>query len=196
MATNPYEVEHNVEPSTDRPPRRRVDMSSFESYRNQITSDPSSRIGPTPVDMAGLFQLVQDQIATLASDAPTDANRDFLASLMATLEEDAANPPDRIQGVSQEYLDTLERVSLKRLRSDPECECMICAEKFLDDPHPLVVELPCNSKHIFDLECVGPWLTSKGTCPLCRKNLAEKKTIDIPKDEEEDDDEDIDGLYG
>ncbi|RWA08498.1 hypothetical protein EKO27_g6611 [Xylaria grammica] len=190
MATNPYEVEHNVTPSTERKHRRRVDMSSFEAHLNQITPDPSSRIGPTPVDVAGVFQLVQDQITTLALDAPTDANREFLSSLMESLEQS-----DRITGVSQQYLDSLDRVSRKKLQSDPDGQCMICAEKFLDDPHPLVVELPCHGTHIFDLECVGPWLLSKGTCPACRKDLTEKKTIEIPKDDKEDD-EDIDGLYG
>ncbi|KAI0539096.1 hypothetical protein GGR58DRAFT_500535 [Xylaria digitata] len=192
MATNPYEVEHNVKPSPERKHRRRVDMSSFESHLHQITPDPSSRVGPTPADVMGQIQLVQDQFATLAVDAPTDANRGFLVSLIRTLEQDTANL-DSVKGVSQLYLDNLDRVSHKKLRSDPEGECMICAEKFLDDPHPLVVELPCHGKHIFDLECIGPWLLTKGTCPACRKDLTEKKKIEIPKDEEEEDD---DGLYG
>jgi len=34
-----------------------------------------------------------------------------------------------------------------------------------------VVQLPCDKagRHRFDLECVGPWLRVKGTCPLDRK---------------------------
>ncbi|KAI0908239.1 hypothetical protein F4824DRAFT_500918 [Ustulina deusta] len=195
MATNPYEVEHNVKPSEERKHRRRPDMASFTSYLHEISPDPaSSHPGATRVGAAALFSLLQDQFATLAASAPTEANRDFLLSLEHVLEEDIRNSPDRIQGVSQEYLDTLDRVSRKRLQSDPDGTCMICAEKFLDDPHPLVVELPCHGTHVFDLECVGPWLLSKGTCPACRKDLTKKKTVEIPKDEEED--EDVDGLYG
>ncbi|KAI1173534.1 hypothetical protein F4777DRAFT_557645 [Nemania sp. FL0916] len=181
MATNPYEVEHNIKASsTPRPHRRRPDMSSFTSFRDSLTSDPSSSshaLGPTPVDMAGLYQIVQDQYATLASSAPSDANRDFLSSLIRELEADAGHPPDHIAGVDQAYLDGLDRVSRQRLEAqaaktdDEPASCPICAERFLDDPHPLVVELPCHGAHIFDLECVGPWLQTKGTCPMCRTDL-------------------------
>ncbi|KAI8635593.1 hypothetical protein F5Y19DRAFT_15915 [Xylariaceae sp. FL1651] len=201
MATNPYEVEHNIKPAANQRNRRRPDMSSFTSHLHQLSSDTSStttapsRVGPTPVDMAGLFHLLQDQFATLAADAPTEGNRDYLLSLIRVLEADAESPPDHIQGVDQAYLDNLDRVSRKKLQADAEGACPICAERFLDDPYPLVVELPCHGSHTFDLECVGPWLLSKGTCPMCRMDLTKKKTIDIPKDEE-DEEEDIDGLYG
>ncbi|KAI1122651.1 hypothetical protein F5Y10DRAFT_70900 [Nemania abortiva] len=195
MAANPYEVEHNVKPSATAAHRRRPDMSSFTSHLHQLDTDPrSSHAGPTPVDMAGLFQLVQDQFATLATTAPNEGNFTFLSSLVRELEVDADHPPDHVPGVKQEYLDGLDRVSRKRLQSNPEDACPICAEKFVDDPYPLVVELPCHGSHTFDLECVGPWLLSKGTCPMCRMDLTKKKTVEIPKDDE--DDEDADGLYG
>ncbi|KAI0120468.1 hypothetical protein F4776DRAFT_236001 [Hypoxylon sp. NC0597] len=199
MATNPYEVEHNIEAPEHPPHRRRPDMSSFTSHLRQISSDPPTagshhrqHAGPTPVDVAALFRLLQDQFATLAMDAPTDENRDFLGSLTQVLEEDIDSPPDTITGVSQEYLDCLDRVPRKQFKQDDSCP--ICAERFLDDPYPLVVELSCHGKHRFDLECVGPWLQSKGTCPMCRKSLTEKKKVEIPKDDEEEDD--VDGLYG
>ncbi|KAI1814880.1 hypothetical protein GGS20DRAFT_376047 [Poronia punctata] len=198
MATNPYEVEHGIKSATEPKKRRRVDMATFTSHLHQIQPDPSSRTassraGPTPVDMAGLFQLVQDQFATLATDSPSDTNRDFLTSLLESIQADVESPPDRLEGVDETYLADLDRVPRKKLQDDPEGQCMICAEKFLDDPYPLVVKLPCHGPHIFDLECVGPWLLSKGTCPACRYDLKKKK-VEIPKDEEED--EDVDGLYG
>ncbi|KAI1118276.1 hypothetical protein F5Y14DRAFT_447154 [Nemania sp. NC0429] len=200
MATNPYEVEHGIKPGATIPHRRRPDMSTFTSHLHQLAPDPassssSSRVGATPVDMAGLFQLLQDQFATLAVDARNQENRVFLSSLIETLEADVAHPPDHIAGVDQAYLDSLDRVSRKRLQSNPDGACPICAEKFLDDPYPLVVELPCHGSHTFDLECVGPWLLGKGTCPMCRKDLTKKKVVEISKDEE-DEDEDVDGLYG
>ncbi|KAI0102317.1 hypothetical protein GGR51DRAFT_295132 [Nemania sp. FL0031] len=172
MATNPYEVEHNVKPSPSRQHKRRPDMSSFTSHLHTLETNPgSSHAGPTPVDMAGLFHLVQDQYATLAATAPNEENQRFLSSLAQELEAAADHPPDHIPGVDQAYLDGLDRVPRKKLQSKPEDACPICAEKFVDDPYPLVVELPCHGSHTFDLECVGPWLRSKGTCPMCRKDL-------------------------
>ncbi|KAI1472884.1 uncharacterized protein F4812DRAFT_31000 [Daldinia caldariorum] len=201
MASNPYEVEHNIKPS-DRPPhRRRPDMSSFTSHLHQISPDPATanqrshreHTGPTPVDTAALFHLLRDQFETLSADAPTEENRDFLGSLISALEIDIRSPPESIPGVSQEYLDTLDRVPRKSLKKDDSCP--ICAEHFLDDPYPLVVELPCHGSHRFDLECVGPWLQSKGTCPMCRADLNKKKVIEIPQDDDKDED-DVNGLYG
>ncbi|KAI8960436.1 hypothetical protein F5Y11DRAFT_266502 [Daldinia sp. FL1419] len=200
MASNPYEVEHNVQESDRRPHRRRPDMSSFTSHLHQISPDPTTNnergrrehLGPTPVDAAALFHLLRDQFATLSVDAPTENNRNLLTSLMAALEEDIRSPPESIPGVNQEYLDTLDRVPKKTLKKDDNCP--ICAEAFLDDPYPLVVELPCHGNHKFDLECVGPWLLSKGTCPMCRMDLNKKKAVEIPKDDEEYDE--VDGLYG
>ncbi|KAI1387499.1 uncharacterized protein F4822DRAFT_430245 [Hypoxylon trugodes] len=197
MASNPYEVEHNIKKPAHPPHKRRPDMSSFTSHLHQISQDNSTNsrreqhLGPTPVDAAGLFRLVQDQFATLAVDAPTPENQAFLESLMRVLESDIGAPPDSIPGVTQEYLDGLDRVPRKQLKKDESCP--ICAEHFVDDPYPLVVELPCHGSHRFDLECVGPWLLSKGSCPMCRKDLTKKKAVEIPKDEEEDD---FDGLYG
>ncbi|KAK3941645.1 hypothetical protein QBC46DRAFT_382188 [Diplogelasinospora grovesii] len=208
MATQ-YEVEHNITTPSNAPRRRRqVDMSTFNSHLHQITPDSSStgtstsastttqhhnhnpHAVPNPVDVAALFRLLQDQMGTLATTAPTPENRDFLRELVEALEEDVAHPPVQIPGVSQEFIDSLERVPRKALKPDETCP--ICAEKFLDDPYPLVVQLPCHQSHRFDLECVGPWLRSKGTCPLCRKDLAKKKEEVVEHDEEN---EDPDGLY-
>ncbi|KAI1416519.1 hypothetical protein F5Y13DRAFT_118374 [Hypoxylon sp. FL1857] len=200
MAANLYDVEHNIKAPARAPHKRRPDMSSFDSHLHQISLNHSTdrphhqrHTGPTPVDMAAMFRLVQDQFATLAMDAPSPENRALLESLIGSLAADIESPPDTIPGVSQQYLDSLDRVPRKQFKQDDSCP--ICAERFVDDPYPLVVELPCHGQHRFDLECVGPWLQSKGTCPMCRKDLTEKKVVEVPKDEEEEED-DVDGLYG
>ncbi|KAK3381340.1 hypothetical protein B0H63DRAFT_200811 [Podospora didyma] len=205
MATQ-YEIEHNIKPSTssgDSRRRRQVDMATFDAHLHQILPTPASATGapseqhnnphavPNPVDVAALFRLLQDQMGTLATTAPTPENREFLRELVESLELDVAHPPTAIAGVSQEYLDSLDRVDRKTLK--PADTCPICAEKYLDDQYCLVVELPCHHSHRFDLECVGPWLRSKGTCPLCRKELNKKK--EVVKDEEDEENDDPDGLY-
>lgn len=193
------QVEHGIKPTTTPHRRRQIDMSTFTSHLHTLNPDTTTpsqhnpHAVPSPVDHAALLRLVQDQLSTLASSAPSDSNRDFLASLFEVLESDIAAPPEQIQGVSQSYLDGLERVPKKKLGKDETCP--ICAERYLDDQYALVVELPCHHSHRYDLECVGPWLLSKGTCPLCRKDLAKKRETVVQKTDEEEDEEDMDGMY-
>lgn len=81
--------------------------------------------------------------------------------------------PSISKGVSQEFLDALERVPRAELKDE---SCPICSERYADGlvenggDGVLVVRLPCDrgGRHIFDLECVGPWLRTQGTCPLDR----------------------------
>jgi len=195
MATQ-YEVEHNVK-FTEPRRTRRVDMASFFSLLNQISSPSGTQTPqqnphatPTPVDAAALFRMLQDQLLTLHTTAPTSDNRDFLEQLISSLEQDINDPPSTLRGVSQEFVDTLDRVNRKRLRA--EDDCAICKVPYLEDEWCLVVELPCKGRHRFDLECVGPWLRSKGTCPMCREEMGKKKEISVVDDEE---DEDPDMLY-
>ena len=177
----------------ERPYTRRPDMSSFTSHLHQIRPETPAA-APTPVDVAALYRLVQDQVSTLAASAPTAENRALLERLYADLQASIDAPPERVPGVRQEYLDALDRVDKKRLRADDTCP--ICAEPHLDDPYALVVELPCAGAHRFDLECVGPWLLSKGNCPMCRQDLTAKKAPEpVPADDDEDN-EDPDGMYG
>ncbi|KAK3995808.1 hypothetical protein QBC44DRAFT_319464 [Cladorrhinum sp. PSN332] len=194
--SNPYEVEHNIKPSSAPSTRhRRVDMSTFTAHlSNTLPTEPNHQ-NPhaiaNPTDISALFRLLQDQFGTLAADAPTQDNRSFLESLINDLEEDILHPPREMEGVSQEFLDTLDRVDRKKLKDDAKCP--ICGEVFLDDKYCLVVELPCHKSHQFDLECVAPWLQSKGNCPMCRAEFGKKK--EVSKQEDEDDEDDTDGLY-
>lgn len=99
----------------------------------------------------------------------------------------------KIEGVNDSFMDTLERVKVKELKDDDTCP--ICTNEYKNDPHPLVVELPCNSKHRFDLECIGPWLKLNKTCPLCRIDVTERKKpiIDYVDSEEEEEGWDVYG---
>lgn len=198
-------------------------MSSFNSFLNQLSTRGTSgqrthnnpHATPTPVDAAALFRLVQDQYRRLLTDAPPadlmpsgsddsdeeddggaarflERHRQLLQTLYEALEADIASPPKEINGLQQEDLDALDRIPKQKLREGDRCP--ICAEAFLDDKYPLVVRLPCHTAHRFDLECVAPWLQSKGTCPLCRKDLRRKKPEPVAK--AEDDEDDTDMLYG
>lgn len=90
----------------------------------------------------------------------------------------------------------LERVPTSSLT--PDQVCPICSAPFLDDPHPLVVLLPCHPTHLFDLACVRPWLRVQGTCPLDRTDFAQQQRDREAEQERiaaEDSEEEWDGMY-
>lgn len=151
---------------------------------------------------------------------------ELLDQMIQTLVQGADMPPREVEGVSEEFCDgmygvtiythspllllefltnlytVLERIPSKSLK--PTQSCPICNNPFLDDPYPLVVRLPCHTSHIFDLECVRPWLLLRGTCPLDRTDFGKKerekekerlKRLE-KKGTEDEEDEDLDGMYG
>jgi hypothetical protein len=179
---------HTIIPESNTTSQQQQNTPSHQHHNNPHAV-------PNPTDTAALFRLLQDQMGTLATTAPTESNRTFLESLVEALELDVAHPPREIEGVSQEFLDGLDRVPRKTLKDDDTCP--ICAERCLDDPYCLVVEMPCHGSHRFDLECVGPWLRGKGTCPLCRKEVGKRRVVEVgdKKGEEEEEEDDMDGLY-
>ncbi|CAD6446938.1 8e9065bc-52d4-4531-9b59-1e4c1b7e1d2b [Sclerotinia trifoliorum] len=179
---NPYEVEHNIKPTSQSArPRRRPSMSSFFNQLSQIetstsTTDPSwhhnnPHAVPTPVDVAASYRLLQDQFLTLRTNDPSSSTASLLDILINSITSQIDDPPTTISGCSQAYLDTIDRVPRSSLKPDETCP--ICGEKFLDDQYCLVVVLPCHPAHKFDLECVGPWLRLNGTCPLDRKKVGD-----------------------
>lgn len=103
----------------------------------------------------------------------------------------AGSGGESAKGVPQEFLDSLDRIPKKKIKAADECA--ICATSYLEDPHPLVVRLPCNPKHHFDLDCIGPWLKLHSTCPLCRKDLLAKREPIVADDDSE---EEWDDTYG
>lgn len=72
----------------------------------------------------------------------------------------------------------------------------------MTDPYPLVIRLPCHKDHLFDLECIQPWLRLNATCPLDRKDLLRKREVVLVSKEkenlevkEEEEEEEWDEMY-
>ena len=64
------------------------------------------------------------------------------------------------------------------------------------DSFPLVIRLPCHKDHLFDLECIQPWLKLNPTCPLDRKELLRKeKKMQSPPPVQEEDEGEFDDMY-
>ncbi|KAJ5090010.1 hypothetical protein N7532_008694 [Penicillium argentinense] len=182
---------------------------------------------PTPTDVStAFFQLAQvfremrRHADELDEQDETDSGmaHDLLESMIENLVNGGEMPPREVEGVSDEFCDSeyhsgppvvvlqltrriiplvLDRVPKSALK--PDQICPICNNPFLDDEYPLVVRLPCHPDHIFDLECVRPWLRLRGTCPLDRFDFAQQHRDRAQVREQlvaEDDEEEWDGMYG
>lgn len=150
-----YEDDHNITTKTiSSEPRQRPDLTNFLSTLNLTTTSTPN----FPLDAPSApFAALATAFAGLPQDNP------ILESIIDILRLEAANPNKREQGggVPLGWEDGLDRVDVKKLSKDEKCP--ICMGVFRDDPWPLVVRLPCDKKHIFDLECIQGWLRLHST---------------------------------
>ena len=167
-------VEHNIKPTAPTH-RHRVDMSSFFNQLAQVSTahTQNTHAEPTPGDMAALYELYTSSLVAAETTTPlSETMRGIVAAL-------AQEPPRKVRGVPQEFIDGLERVDRKKLGADETCA--ICAEIFVEDQWCLVVELPCQGRRRFDLDCIAPWLLLEGSCPMDRQELGKKKEVVVAK---------------
>ncbi|OAP61985.1 hypothetical protein AYL99_04188 [Fonsecaea erecta] len=202
-----YETEHASDPPNGNQGQpRRPDLSTFLSLLSEVTPDrPEERARegavPVPADVSAVFRSLAEAFEVMRR-VNDHADSNLLESMIQNLMDTAERPPREVKGVDEEYIAALERVNIKKVSKDADCP--ICGNAFVEDPHPLLVRLPCHQSHIFDLECIRPWLLVNGTCPLDRIDLAQrerdrkkKRLEDIKKNAApEDEEEEWDGLYG
>ncbi|KAK0249296.1 hypothetical protein LTS09_015558 [Friedmanniomyces endolithicus] len=193
-----YEVEHNVPAEQKEQPRRRPDLSTFFGTLDLVDTSGSrqpqnAHSVPLPRDVSAAYRNLAnafDMMRGGGGTATEEGHEGLLEQLVESLMQSAEHPPAEVQGVSDEFIEQLERVPKKNLKADQTCP--ICSNPVLEDPHPLVVRLSCHKDHMFDLECIQPWLKLNPSCPLDRKMLVTKKPPPPPPDEEE---ADYDEMY-
>jgi hypothetical protein len=61
---------------------------------------------------------------------PHDSHDELLGRLVESLMESAEHPPSEVEGVSDEFIEQLERVPKKNLKQDMSCP--ICSNPFLE----------------------------------------------------------------
>lgn len=68
-------------------------------------------------------------------------------------------------------LDVLDRKMLKQISNG---ECPVCQDKF-----KLKQEIAIgHCSHYFHQECLGSWLSTNSSCPICRSNIDHTKVED------------------
>ncbi|KAI9859177.1 MAG: hypothetical protein M1824_003863 [Vezdaea acicularis] len=223
-----YEVEHDIaasQPTRRRRPDLSTYFTALEQVETAGSQDRThnnANAVPTPPAMAAVYRSLGEAFQVMQTDG--EGNNRLLNAMIQMLAADAEAPPREVKGVSDEWLTgmwtrlpyapltwstkqvstslpqqhdaALERIPKKSLK--PKDSCPICGNPFLDDKYPLVVRLPCHRSHIFDLECITPWLKLHPTCPLDRKDLLEKEKAnreEVRKAVENDDEEEWDDMY-
>ena len=96
------------------------------------------------------------------------------------------NQKTRDSPCTQEFIDSLETLTINEEDVKNKLCCAICQEEFKVDEE--VIELPCDpQKHYYHSnhsECGGilPWLQKNNTCPICRFEFPKE---DIEEENEE-----------
>jgi len=98
-------------------------------------------------------------------------NQEALDQILTQLMEQSNS--SRPVPATEEITEKLPREVLEVGSATLEKDCAVCKEQFklgTEDPdEQVVVTLPC--KHPFHEPCILPWLSSSGTCPVCRHAL-------------------------
>lgn len=69
----------------------------------------------------------------------------------------------------------------RRVHTNDCPSCPICFAAF--EQSDLVVQMPCDERHIFHRTCLFTWFDTSGTCPVCRSDL-----VDLFKEKDKQDD--------
>ncbi|CAB4386312.1 unnamed protein product [Rhizophagus irregularis] len=136
--------------------------------------------------LANSFSILRDQIPNNNSN-----HQQFLDNLVTQLLEEANASAKGPPPASKNFIKNLPKVSKSEIKSDDTC--IICAENFSANEKVNITKMPCN--HMFDKDCILPWLELHNTCPNCRYEVEsddpewkkKQKEKQIIEDSEEED---------
>lgn len=96
------------------------------------------------------------------------------STALSKLKKEVYNPTPKhlARRLSLYYRDNAANALKERKKEKDEDgkSCAICLEDF--EPKEEVMITPCN--HMFHEDCIVPWITNKGQCPVCRFVICEK----------------------
>lgn len=137
-----YEVEHNISKSPDQeqPPThsRRPDLSTFFSTLEQVEttgSQNNEHALPTPEMTTAAFRELANGFSIMRNDlgAQQQDSASLLDGMIDMLRQMADDPPSKVEGVPDSFLDELDRVPNKTLKQSDVCP--ICGNPFLEGTH-------------------------------------------------------------
>lgn len=134
-------VEHSIPAEQKEQPRRRPDLSTFFTTLDLVDTTGSrqpqnAHALPLPRDISAAFRNLANAFSMMQSGSSTpyeQGHNDLLEQLVESLMQSAEHPPTEVQGVSDEFIEQLERVPKKALKQDQSCP--ICSNPFLEGMH-------------------------------------------------------------
>ncbi|XP_057441540.1 RING-H2 finger protein ATL64-like isoform X2 [Lotus japonicus] len=157
-----------------RTPTRHHTLPNFpaqqHSHSRQQTNVPNGDMGRgfNP----RLRQIIQQphsrstlQTSTQAPQVEENTKPTSLSKLKKVIYNNNTTPKSLARRVSLYYRDNSNALKERVKEKDEDGKrCAVCLEDF--EPKEEVMLTPCN--HMFHEDCIMPWLTSKGQCPVCR----------------------------
>lgn len=83
-----------------------------------------------PRDISAAFRNLANAFEMMRTGQGEGGGEDLLGRLVESLMESAEQPPSQLHGVSDEFIEQLERVDKKYLKADMSCP--ICSNAFLE----------------------------------------------------------------
>ena len=94
--------------------------------------------------------------------------RDIVSQVGAIVDEEEENET----GLSESQLQSLPTTHISIQQVEDGTLCSVCLVGYTEGE--TVCQLSCS--HLYHSHCITKWLSTKTTCPTCRRNLQEKST--------------------
>ncbi|CAO3696577.1 unnamed protein product [Rhizopus stolonifer] len=101
----------------------------------------------------------------------------FLDNLVSQLLEESQNDIKGPPPASKRFMNSLPIIRV----SNDDDTCIICKDS-LKGSSNAVTKMPCG--HLFDKECIIPWLELHNTCPMCRYQVETEEKVKEEEEEE------------
>jgi len=153
------------------------DFTTANDQLNRIREEVNIMIATAATDTREAMELMDDMDITAVSllfDEVIEALNVMSARAMgmfATFEANLViNNTSVYRGVD---LSSIPSVEFKLNQVGDEKMCTVCLENFTDGETLKMIE---ECAHMFHVQCIGTWLVTQCTCPICRRRLCHHTT--------------------
>lgn len=169
--------EHGAaETTSNSPPHGEIASSATSSAneRDGLQSIPANLVNERDVSLLApqpvrrILLLLNEEIASRVIQGNAESELHNILNHLLQMHEPRGPPP-----TSKKALQALPEITVDIPTKETAVRCSVCFDDF--QLGAKAIQLPC--KHIFDKNCLLPWLSEHNTCPHCR--------YELPVDDEE-----------